>query len=229
MYKQRKDDKFYFGPVWDFDIAYENDYRTYPINSSWRTDWVYRSGGSSADGAKGVIDRLLSDPTLMEELRNTYAHYRDNGIITEKKLLEVVDNYAQEIDQSQKLNFKRWNILNTKIHMNFQALGSYDREVGVVKNYIKARIAWMDKKLNYVPTAIQNVEQPDIRLWTEAGTIHIDNILEPTSVEIFDLIGKLIYKKSIGSDISVPSGKGVYIVRLNGKNGGNLTTKCIVK
>jgi hypothetical protein len=229
MYKQRNDDKFYFGPVWDFDLAYENDSRTYPINANWKTDWLYRSGGSTANGIKGVIDRLLSDPALYEELRSMYAHYRNTGVITGEKLLAVVDNYVQEIDQSQKLNFKRWNILNTKVHMNNQPAGSYAGEVNIVKNYIKARIAWMDKKLNYTPTDIRNVAQSPIRLWTETGIIHIDNITKPTSIEVFDLIGKRIYKKTTNSDSSIPSGKGVYIVRLNSKTGGNFVMKCIVK
>ena len=29
--KERLDDKFYFGPVWDFDIAFDNDKRIYPV------------------------------------------------------------------------------------------------------------------------------------------------------------------------------------------------------
>jgi hypothetical protein len=229
MYKQRKDDKFYFGPVWDFDLAYENDNRTYPINAIWRTNWLYRSGGSLEDGIRSLVDRLLSDPNQFEELRNTYAHYRNTGVITEKKLLEVVDNYVQEIDQSQKLNFKRWNILNTRVHMNNQPAGSYDGEVNIVKNYISNRIAWMDRRLNYVPSAIRNIDQPAIRLWTETGKIRIDNIPEPTFIEIINLIGQVIYKKSTASDISIPLEKGVYIIRMNNKNGGNRIMKCIVK
>lgn len=31
MYKHRGNDTIYVGPVWDFDLAFENDKRTYPI------------------------------------------------------------------------------------------------------------------------------------------------------------------------------------------------------
>ena len=44
MYKQRNDRLFYTGHVWDFDLAFNNDNRTYPVNS--KTDYIYRSGGS---------------------------------------------------------------------------------------------------------------------------------------------------------------------------------------
>jgi hypothetical protein len=46
MYKDRDNDKMYTGPVWDFDLAFENDNRTYPVNN--KTDYIYRSGGSCA-------------------------------------------------------------------------------------------------------------------------------------------------------------------------------------
>jgi hypothetical protein len=226
LYKQRGDDKFYVGPVWDFDIAYENDYRTYPINT--KSNWIYLSG-SDAQGMKAVINRLLSDPELYKEIKNTYSHYRDNGTITKAKLLEVIDNYALEINASQILNFKRWIILNSRIHMNFQALGSYSNEVNFMKKYVQERIDWMDRKLNYVPAAISNIEQPTAKIWTETGKIHIDNIVETTSVEIFDWFGKIIYKRTTDADLSIPTEKGVYIVRLNVKNSGNRVTKCIVK
>ena len=31
MTKERSDDKLHFGPVWDFDIAFDNDNRIYPV------------------------------------------------------------------------------------------------------------------------------------------------------------------------------------------------------
>ena len=34
MYKERDDDKVYTGPVWDFDLAFDNDDRTYPSTPS---------------------------------------------------------------------------------------------------------------------------------------------------------------------------------------------------
>ena len=57
MYKKRNNDKFYFGPVWDFDIAYENDYRTYPINDN--PEWIYASTGSSARGVRKMVNRIF--------------------------------------------------------------------------------------------------------------------------------------------------------------------------
>ncbi len=147
MYKNRNDDRFRFGPVWDFDIAFENDIRTYPINN--KSEWVYQFG-SRANGFDRVVNRLMEDNYFTEQLKATYAYYRDEGILTKQKLLQLADDYAAEINESQKLNFMRWDILNSWVHMNPQVAGSYQGEVDRMKDYISARFNWMDKKLNYV-------------------------------------------------------------------------------
>ena len=48
------------------------------------------------------------------------------------------------LEESQKLNFKRWNILNQMVHENYQALGSYSKEVGTVRTYITKRLESLD-------------------------------------------------------------------------------------
>jgi hypothetical protein len=224
LYKQRNDDRFYAGPVWDFDLAYDNDGRTYPVNN--KTDWIFRSGGNAANGMKDVVNRILSDPELYRELQNTYAYYRDRGIITEEALLKVVDDYALEMEQSQVLNFKRWNIINEKIHEINHNTGSYQGEVDIVKNCIRKRIAWMDKKLNYTPSppqSLTDVGLPSIKLWAEKNILHIDGIQEPILVEIINMTGRIIYKNKTSTAVNVPLDKGIYIVRLLSPEKGTQT------
>ena len=40
--KKRNNDKFYFGPVWDFDLAFDNDNRLYPTND--KPNFVFNYG-----------------------------------------------------------------------------------------------------------------------------------------------------------------------------------------
>ncbi len=153
MYKKRNEDIFRVGPVWDFDLAYENDKRTYPINSN--SNWIYASTGSCAAGFRDFVNRLFSDPDFLLEVKSTYACYRDRGILTKSALLDVVDEYAAELSKSQELNFKRWDIMNTLVHGNPKIYGSYEAEVNNVKNYISARLDWMDNKLGYTAISIK--------------------------------------------------------------------------
>ena len=61
-----------------------------------------------------------------------------------------------ELQQSQRLNFMRWDIMNTKVHQNAKIWGSFTAEVQNVRRFMKERLAWMDRKLQYtyVPNAI---------------------------------------------------------------------------
>ena len=164
MYKERDDDIMYTGPVWDFDIAFDNDYRTYPVCN--KSDYVYRSGGSCAGTMKQMVDILvLQNAESQAKLLEIWDQARRTNL-TEESLVAFIDQLEAELDASQQLNFMRWPILNTKVHMNAKAWGSYKAEVENVRRFMKERLTWMDKRLGYtyVPNGIEDVsvdfEQP---------------------------------------------------------------------
>jgi hypothetical protein len=227
MYKKKNDDKFYFGPVWDFDIAYENDYRTYPINNN--PNWIFATSGSSANGVRDLVNRLFTDPIFQSRLKAIYASYRSSGKINTNAMLQVADNYAAQIDQSQKLNFTRWDLLNTKVHMNPQALGSYSAEVLNVKNYIKNRIVWMDNKLGYSPlTGINDIEST-VYLWNDRNVIHIEGLSENSDIRIADMSGRIILTEKANTHFTTSLKPGVYLVYVSDKINGNRVLRSIIQ
>ncbi|MCR5513774.1 MAG: CotH kinase family protein [Prevotella sp.] len=157
MYKDRNDDLMYTGPVWDFDLAFENDTRTYPINN--KSDYVYRSGGSCAGNMKSFVDKIvINNAAARQQMVDIWDEAR-HAELTEEHLVDWIDQMEAELDQSQKLNFMRWDIMNTKVHQNPKVWGSYKAEVQNVRRFIKERLFWMDKRLGYtyVPSAISQV------------------------------------------------------------------------
>lgn len=159
MYKKRNDPKLYVGPVWDFDIAFDNDNRTYPINN--KSTYVYRNGGSHAGNMHQLVERVaINDGTANSELKAMWATMRNTGKFTAESLTAFIDETAAQLDESQRLNFMRWNILNTKVHQNPVARGSYAAEVNYLKEYVTERIEWFDKKLKYEPTGINQLTTP---------------------------------------------------------------------
>ena len=155
MYKERNDSKLYTGPVWDFDLAFNNDKRIYPVNQ--KTDYIYRSGGSCAGKMKTFVDNIVvSNNAAKQQLLQIWDEARQAGL-TETNVVSFIDDWEQQLQQSQRLNFLRWPILSQRVHQNPQALGSYAKEVDVVRTFMKERIAWMDKKLGYTyePSGIQ--------------------------------------------------------------------------
>ncbi len=227
MYKKRNNDKFYFGPVWDFDIAYENDYRTYPINDN--PEWIYASTGSSARGVRKMVNRIFSDSTVMQQLKAIYASYRNSGVLTEDNLVQVVNDNATLLEQSQQINFMRWDILNTAVHMNPQVYGSYAGEVDNVRNFVKNRLAWMDKKLAYEYNNINEEKISKISLWNEGNTFHLEGITGTATIQIIDVTGRVLQIKQVENDFSTTLNKGIYFIRISDAINKNQVLKCLVE
>lgn len=158
MYKYRNEDMLYTGPVWDFDLAFDNDYRTYPVNN--KNDYIYRSGGSCAGDMKNFVDNVIFlIGSTQQQLVDIWDKSRHAGL-TEENLVAWIDQMEAKLEVSQKLNFMRWPILNASVHMNPRTWGSYAAEVNNVRSFMKERLAWMDRRLDYtyVPSGINEVE-----------------------------------------------------------------------
>lgn len=151
MYKEREEGQFFVSPCWDFDLAFDNDKRIYPVNG--RSDWAFR-GGSCAGNMRSFVNRILSDDAAYQQLNQLWRENRKEGLLDEKTLVAYVDSMAEEMEASANLNFIRWPILNSTVHQNVSALGSFEAEVDVLRNYIPARLAWIDNYLGYDPGAM---------------------------------------------------------------------------
>ena len=148
MYKDRGDDMIYTGPVWDFDLAFENDNRTYPIMNL--TDYIYRTKGSCAGQMRSFVNNIVVYSSAAKaQLLTIWDEVRQSGL-TEDYMIDYINAWEQTLDESQQLNFMRWPIMNQYVHQNPRLWGSYQAEVQNVRRYMKERIAWMDKKLGYV-------------------------------------------------------------------------------
>ena len=154
LYKQRANDTLFVGPVWDFDIAFDNDYRTYHVND--KSDYIYRSGGSTTGYLRTLVDKIvINDNDAKQQLATIWANTRRAGL-TEDFVSQYIDEQAAILDQSQRLNFLRWPIMNEYVHMNPRVRGSYQAEVENVRSFLTKRIQWMDKKLGFDATSMEN-------------------------------------------------------------------------
>ena len=217
MYKKRNDPKFYVGPVWDFDLAFENDNRTYPINN--KTCYIYQWVNSSSAGTMEVLVEqiVVNDTRTAGDLLEMWSATRANGMSGES-LCDFVDKWAAEMDASQRLNFMRWDILNTKVHENPQASGSYEGEVAWVKNYLRERIAWMDNKIGYDPSSVGNIG-------IETGELSLSEVAE---WRVYNVGGQEVY--SVDGELSTTSLlPGIYIVKGVAADNRSVTTKIVVK
>lgn len=143
MYKDAKDGKLYTGPTWDHDLSFDNDYRSYPVNAN--NDFIFLFVPSPASDAVMDITRRIvkEDPEAKKLLAQYWNQALEEGDLG--SLPEYLDQTYVLLQESQELNFKRWNILNSQVHMNFQALGTYEAEVNFLKNCVKERLVKFDE------------------------------------------------------------------------------------
>ena len=192
MYKRRGEDMLYTGPEWDFDIAFDNDYRQYP--TCQKSDYVYVSAGTHATFVSRIIKQ---DPATAGSLLRLWSEARHNGI-TEEQVCSLIDSIADELQRSQELNFKRWPILSQDVHMNPRHAGSYQGEVSFLKDYVRKRIAWMDRKIGYTPSDAEQLSSTTTINYAEKVDVYtISGVPVAEQVDLFSL--------------NLP--QGVYIIR----------------
>lgn len=133
--KERGDDKIYFGPVWDLDLAFDNDIFLYPTNekTNFAFKYIYSNGSTQT-----LVMKLLSNELLLQKVKDVWNEMTNNGFNI-KAMTKFIDQQVQLIYQSQKLNFIRWDILKEKQFLQPIARGSYEAEIGYLTEFIKKR------------------------------------------------------------------------------------------
>lgn len=207
MYKYRGNPLMYTGPVWDFDIAFDNDNRTYPINSL-RT-FLYDSGkASSAAVMKDLADCIIKyDPATADDMKRIWSVARNNGGLTAQHLCEYIDALAAEIEGSQKLNFMRWPIMQTYVHQNPRVPSNYAAEISFIKKYLQNAIVRLDPKMHY-DANYTNVTECEL-LHTPAVTFSDRCITCEDEYSVYTTHGIRVFT-GVGTTPTLPS--GIYIV-----------------
>lgn len=213
MYKHRGDPLFYTGPVWDFDLAFDNDSRIYPVNDKY--DYIYMSG-SSAGTMKNFVNRIISgDPATAEELSHIWSDMRNTRGFTAENFTDFIDRTADEMDASLRLNFMRWPIVNQWVHMNPKVYNSYGDAIADVRDFVTRRIEWLDNKIGYDPgyTAVTAVvaDANIVRFAVADGHVVITDGT-CSSYRVYDLTGRCVARGTASMPAALDA-RGLYIVQ----------------
>ena len=179
MYKRRGNPIVYTGPVWDTDLGFENDQRTYPLVQRSGDTYLWNTNyASSADGMRNFAKTVIfNDPNTSDEIHQIWKGARNAGLSAEW-IQNKVDEYALLLQESQELNFKRWPILNQRVHQNWKATGSYELECQIIKDYIDEQMVHLDKVIGFDPET-ELVQEPKVTI----GTVSLNSSPEVDPVE----------------------------------------------
>ena len=135
FYKERGDDKLYFGPVWDFDLAFDNAMILFPTNE--KKNFAYKFALSNGSSQK-LVSQILSNDIILQKVKDTWAEMT-NTVFTKEKILSFLNEQIEYINESQKLNFIKWDVLNSRQFMEANCRGSFQAEVDYLKEFVENR------------------------------------------------------------------------------------------
>ncbi len=139
FYHKDRGGKIKADPVWDWNLSFGN--------ANGKQGWLpeYWLWPQLDDKELTWYRRLFDDPAFGEQYVARWTQLRTNVLAT-KRVLARVDEMAALLDESQKRNFEKWPILGRPINPQWYAFATYEEEVGWVKKFIEARLAWMDRQ-----------------------------------------------------------------------------------
>jgi len=133
FYKNQQDSLLYWGPLWDYDIAYANDSRKGDTSSQLMTNVGYGQ-------TKLWINRMWEDPWFARLVSRRMKEAVDDGL--EDYLLNKIDSIETFLQQSQQLNYNKWGI-STRMLRERVLYSSYDQYVNDLRAYIKNHIPYL--------------------------------------------------------------------------------------
>ncbi|MEM7152161.1 MAG: CotH kinase family protein [Myxococcota bacterium] len=147
MHKEREG-PLVMGPVWDYNGSLGNaDYY-----GAWDPEgWHHEHPDFPGDNPQGYrwYERLFEDPAFVARYAERWRALRAGPLATDA-LLADIDEASALLQRPAMRNFERWPILGRYVWPNdegHEQRGSFDDEVDYLRQWLLARVAWMDAQL----------------------------------------------------------------------------------
>ncbi|KAA6301810.1 MAG: hypothetical protein EZS26_001973 [Candidatus Ordinivivax streblomastigis] len=160
MYKYNSVDKFYFGPLWDFDIAFNNDSRL--------GDATYKLMRNDAHNPKTWITQIWKADWFKRAVNARWTELVDRGILN--SIQTYIDETVALINASQKRNEDKWH-----------KAGNYASEISTLKSYITARVHFLTASFGTdVPPEPPEPSKPFVPedYYYMLMNVHTNNVIE---------------------------------------------------
>ncbi len=125
IYKATPDDKFHFGPVWDFDWSG-------PLYGPAN----YRLFGKQYTG-EFFYQKIIRNPEFLEEFGKKWEYFYQNLF---QDLLDYIDEYAQTIRISAYQNGELYTSEKTNIELEYGSSETFDENIKEFKNWLSTRV-----------------------------------------------------------------------------------------
>ena len=135
VYKDKDDPKLYFGPLWDYDIAYNNCNRVGDVTNRDMID-----AGFGSDLTKVWVKRMIEDPWFNNAVNTAWKQKVAEGL--EEHLYNYIDSMAAYLDRSQAKNYNRYSI-TSRVYNEIYLYSTYADYIDQLKTFIGEHMAFL--------------------------------------------------------------------------------------
>lgn len=153
IYKQRNDPKIYWGPLWDYDIAFDNDNRFTNASTSMMRNVAFYPP------CKNLVQRFWSDPWFVRAVDRRWNELLRSGI--SDHLQTYITERYRELYASQQLNYERWPVLSSQIFREVRLFSTYDEYANDVTSYVTNRISFLTDDFAAAKAALKEDDEPE--------------------------------------------------------------------
>lgn len=217
--KESKGGKLKAGPLWDFDLCYGNeDYTDFNLETD---TWLYPRFTDQYGSRLHWWARLMEDLSYRSVFISRWKSLRKGAFSTDS-IMHFIDNTTDYLGEAVDRNFSRWPILGKYVWPNYFIGNTHDEELDYLKDWIVARVNWMDANVMLAENVSENYNEKDILVFPNPARDYLNLYMYLTNTgrirtEIFDLTGR----KAFSSDLTPESeGYAYFSLDVSGLAGG---------
>ncbi len=154
IYKNQDDPKIYWGPLWDYDIAFNNCQRKGDM-----TRRLVLDDGFGADLTGIWIRRIWEDPWFVNAVNEKWISMVEAGL--EEHLIGFIDRMEAELTESQSLDNSLWPV-DQRVYDEYMIFSSYSQTVEFLRKFVRERISFLSAR--FAEEAKGSVPTPDFVL-----------------------------------------------------------------
>ncbi len=233
--KDSKGGELTLGPIWDFNLAWGNaNYCDGSSISGWAWDF-----NNICDQDFWLIPfwwkRLMADPEFVTNMQNRWTELRE-GPFADDAIHTYIDSVALILEEPQRRNFQRWNVLGKYIWPNNFVGDTYADEIDYLKDWITDRAAWLDENfasLNLI-TSIEELGNTRVLVYPNPviNRVTIAHSKPMKTLTIFDNSGKKIQSIDLKGRVSIQLSlenlkEGLYSIKIVDLSGNTMNRKIV--
>lgn len=148
-------EKFSFGPIWEFETAFDNDKILIPTNEKPNFCFDYYS---SSGTMKDLTTKLIRNKDIIEYIQNEWIYLCDT-VLNESVLVDFIEEQRIYLKESAELNFLKWDNFveeydpygfnwGTRDYLFGRKGENFEGSVDVVKDYVRKRFESLSNVIN---------------------------------------------------------------------------------